>query len=264
MFGNAPKTLWNRWVTCDDMNRITMASNCLLVQENGISVLIDSGISPYMDPKLQTRYAIDGANSRLIENLEAVNVSENDIDFVLLTHIHFDHISGLIPPWPAINDPDARPYFPNAKYLLNKRQYERALKPHPRDRGSYFNDVLQKLEQTERLIQLADSENIPELEPFISLYIADGHTPGMIMPLVKTDGETIFYPSDMISGTPWLHLPIVTGLERSAEALINDKKHYLERAVAEDWIVVFDHDAVTLSSCVRFNEEKGRYEAAID
>lgn len=264
MFGNAPKSLWNRWVECDDDNRITMASNCLLIQHEGKVVLVDTGISPFMEPKLNARYAIEGEGNELIENLKANGVSEEDVDYVILTHVHFDHISGLIPAWPAMQDESSEPFFPNAKYVMNKRQFERAHQPHPRDRASYFKDVLQKIEDTGRMVLLDDNENIPELESFISLEISDGHTPGMIMPLVRLEDEIIFFPSDLISGTAWVHLPIVTGLDRTPEILINSKKEYLDKAIAENWLIVYDHDPVTPSSHVRFNEEKRRYEAAID
>ncbi|OVE75736.1 hypothetical protein BVX97_03575 [bacterium E08(2017)] len=264
MFGNAPKSLWTRWVEPDDMNRVKMASNCLLVQNDDKTVLIDAGISPFMDPKIADRYGIQGSTNELIENLAAEGISCDEVDYVILTHVHFDHIGGLMPVWPDIKEPDSELHFKNAIIVLNKRQFERAFQPHPRDRASYFGDILTRIKDCGRLMLLDDGEQIPELESFITIETSDGHTPGLMMPLVKDGDDTIFYPSDLISGAPWVHLPIVTGLDRAPEQLIDEKRTYLDRAIEGDWVVVFDHDATTPCAKIAFDEEKKRYLASID
>ncbi len=114
------------------------------------------------------------------------------------------------------------------------------------------------------MVLLDDNEVPAELSPFMSLEISNGHTPGLMMPLINTENGTVFFPSDMISGVAWVHLPIVTGLDRTPEELINEKKLYMDRAIAENWLVIFDHDSVTTSARIRYNEEKRRYEASID
>lgn len=264
MFGNAPKSLWQKWVSADEHNRITMASNCLAAEHSGTTVLVDAGISPFMEPKLNARYCIEGESAELPENLASAGFAPDRIDYIILTHLHFDHVGGILPTWPAMQNAGWEPVFPNAKYILHRRQYERAIDPHPRDKASYYRGIAEKLEATGRLVLLDDGRNIPELENFMTIHVSDAHTPGMIMPLLRDEEDTVFFPGDLISGTPWLYLPIVTGLDRDPEDTIDTKKHYLEQAVQENWLVVFDHDPVTPACRVRINKENGRFEASID
>lgn len=260
MFGNAPKALWSRWMACDELNRVPLACRGLLLQTASANIIMDVGIGAYMDPKLSERYGVEDGASKLFENLNEIGVAEDDIDYVIMSHMHFDHIGALAPDWPATKTGDWEPRFPNAKYVTSKKQYEWSKSPHYRDRASYIPELPQKLAETGRLV-LIESEDAG-LEGFesISFVIADGHTPGLLHTLVHGDNDTIFFASDMIPGTPWLHLPIVMGYDRFAEQMIDEKKKMLEQAVAENWLIFYTHDPMHAASRVRCNE-KGKYEA---
>lgn len=110
MFGNAPKELWKRWTTSDELNRIPLAARSLLLQtENGQNILFEAGDCAFFDPKLKKRYGIETSENHLILNLAALGITENDIDIVVLSHLHFDHACGIIP---AYGQPQDRLLFP--------------------------------------------------------------------------------------------------------------------------------------------------------
>jgi glyoxylase-like metal-dependent hydrolase (beta-lactamase superfamily II) len=262
MFGNAPKALWSKWYDCDADNRIDLACHCLVVKTDTLAVVIDTGIGAFMEPKYAQRYGVEQAENVLFANLAAKGIAATDLDYVILSHLHFDHVGGVLPDWPGIESPDWCPSFPNAKYVVGARQWQRAQAPHPRERASYTPGVPARLQETGRLILLEDDQpRIPELDGIMSFQFSDGHTPGLLHPLVHVDDETLFFASDMIAGTAWVHLPIVTGYDRYPELLIDEKRQVLEQAVAGNWILVYDHDPLVAASRVTFDESKGRYAA---
>ena len=95
MFGVVPKPLWTRKYPSNENNQIEMRNDPILIQANGLNMLIDSGIgSGKFTDKQKRNYGVT-EESQLVEELAKLNLSPNDIDYILMTHLHFDHVSGL-------------------------------------------------------------------------------------------------------------------------------------------------------------------------
>jgi glyoxylase-like metal-dependent hydrolase (beta-lactamase superfamily II) len=262
MFGNAPKTLWSKWIECDEFNRIPLACRGLLVKAENKTVLFETGIGYFMEPKLAGRFGIEGKNHILLENLKKNGVQDEDVDYVILSHLHFDHAGGLVPIWPGIENPDWLPHFPNAKYVVSKTQFERSIAPHPRDRASYIVGLNTKLQESNRLILIENNQSeFADLKGLVSFFFTDGHTPGLMHSIIHGENEKIFFAADLIPGISWIHLPIVMGYDRFPEQTVNEKKIVLEKAVAENWLLFYTHDIQVVASQIKRNE-RGRFEAA--
>ncbi|MEO6596877.1 MAG: MBL fold metallo-hydrolase, partial [Planctomycetota bacterium] len=95
MFGNAPKVLWQRWSPVDEQNRIDLACRCLVVREAGRTVLFEVGIGAFFAPDLRRRFGVQEDRHVLLENLAAIGIAPQDIDVVVLSHLHFDHAGGV-------------------------------------------------------------------------------------------------------------------------------------------------------------------------
>ena len=92
MFGHAPKALWERWHSADELNRVELACRCMLCQmDDGRNILFDAGVGVCMDGKMCQRYSIDEEHV-LLSNLAALGIGPDDIDVVVLSHLHFDHV----------------------------------------------------------------------------------------------------------------------------------------------------------------------------
>ena len=113
MFGNAPKALWSRWTGADDTNRIDLACRCLLVIDGKKKILFETGIGAFFEPKYAERYGVQGRGHVLLTNLNRMNISDADIDVVVLSHLHFDHAGGLLTAWEEDVPPSCCSPMPN-------------------------------------------------------------------------------------------------------------------------------------------------------
>ena len=255
MFGNAPKALWSRWIAPDEQNRIPLACRCLLVKDlDGRNVLFETGIGAFFEPALRERYGVVESQHVLLESLAAAGLSHEDIDVVVLSHLHFDHAGGLLAAWEK--DQPVRLLFPNAHFVVGAEHWRRALQPHPRDRASFVPE-LQPLLQASGRLELVEGEYSQTLGKSVRFGFSDGHTPGLMLAEV---GGVVFC-ADLIPGRFWVHLPITMGYDRWPEKLIDEKKVFLEDKLARDVRLFFTHDhECALARVTR--DERGRFGTA--
>ena len=239
MFGNAPRALWSQWIPVDEHNRVDLACRCLLVTDlDGKVVLFETGIGAFFEPKLRSRYGVIEADHVLLDSLRKRGISHEDVDAVVLSHLHFDHAGGLLTPFR--NAQPLELLFPNATYVVGRRAWERACKPHPRDRASFIPELAELLRASGRL-ELVDAESSSSLGRSVRFTYSDGHTPGLMLAEIGGDGGVVFC-SDLIPGRPWVHLPVTMGYDRYAELLIDEKQRFLEDKIARNVRLFFTHD----------------------
>ena len=89
VFGTVPKVLWERSVKPDRKNRVRMGLNCLLIRTPDANVLVDCG-SGNKEPDI-SKEIYGHSSSKLLRNLRAEGLAARDIDWGVLTHLHFDH-----------------------------------------------------------------------------------------------------------------------------------------------------------------------------
>lgn len=260
MFGNAPKGMWQKWVDVDDQNRIDLACRCMLVKEtlaNGEhrNILCEVGIGAFFDPKMKQRFGVVESNHVLLDSLDAVGLKHTDIDILVLSHLHFDHIGGLLSEWQE--GKPAELLFPNAAFLIGKDAWNRAFNPHFRDRASFIPELLQLLKQRSN-IHLVELSHHPILGPEYHFHFSDGHTPGMMLAEITMPDGPIVFCADLIPGVPWVHLPITMGYDRFAEKLIDEKQTLLEDLLARNGRLFFTHDAKVACGKLAI-KDKGKY-----
>ena len=263
MFGNAPRTVWEKWITPDSLGRIPLNCRSMLLEYGEQKILCETGIGNFFEPKLAERYGVVESGHRLIENLNQLGIDHSEIDYVILSHLHFDHAGGLLPSWKDRQTGGDHLLFPKAKYVVSRTAFDRAKSPHPRDRASFIPELPGLLERSGRLLLINDCERNENLPGFISFTYSHGHTPGHMHTVAHEHGKSIVFAGDLIPGKAWVHLPITMGYDRFAEQVIDEKKTFYDSFANQDSWVFFTHDSTCAMSKIRLNSAK-KFEAYSD
>lgn len=256
MFGNAPKAVWQKWIAADESNGIPLACRALLVEDlAGKTVLFETGIGAFFEPRLRERFGVVESNHVLLDSLAEAGFDHADIDVVVLSHLHFDHAGGLLAAWQEGRAPSL--LFPNATFVVGAQHWQRALHPHARDRASFIAELPQMLLDSGRL-EIVEGRYSKVLGGSVRFEISNGHTPGLMLAEIVSEQGGVVFCADLIPGRPWVHLPITMGYDRYPELLIDEKKAFLEDKLARGVKLFFTHDSgCAMASVTR--DDKGRY-----
>lgn len=265
MFGNAPRAMWTKWATPDELNRIPLATRGLLATPlNGKTVLFETGIGAFFEPKLRARFGVQEDRHVLLDSLREAGFDHTDIDVVVLSHLHFDHAGGLLAPWAEGRAPEL--LFPNATFVVGRAHWDRATRPHARDRASFIPELPGLLEASGRL-QFLDGAHCDALGKAVRFHRSDGHTPGMMLAEIlgpDVQGGVhhggVVFCADLVPGLPWVHVPITMGYDRYPELIIDEKQAFLADMAERGVRLFLTHDPdVALAQVVR--DAHGRFAA---
>jgi glyoxylase-like metal-dependent hydrolase (beta-lactamase superfamily II) len=255
MYGNAPRTMWETWSPPDEKHRIALACRALLLEtDDGRSILFEAGIGAFFDPKMRERFGVVESEHILAKNLEAVGTPHDEIDAVVLSHLHFDHAGGILS---AFDDGPPRLLFPNAKFYVGADHWARAKVPHTRDRASFVS-VLNALLEASGRVSLVDAKGESDLSPLVTFRFSNGHTPGLMLSQINLASGPVVFVADLIPGMPWVHAPITMGYDRYPELLVDEKTALLADLAARDGKVFFTHDPKDACALVK-RHENGRF-----
>ncbi len=242
MFGVVPKPLWERRIPADARNRIPLGMRCLLIEHEVGLVLIDNGAGNKETPKFLDIYGIDnagaGGRTLLEDGLRSLGHGPEDIVLMIDTHLHFDHAGGN-----TFRDAAGHivPTFPRARYVVQRGEYAWALHTNERTAASYFPPNFEPVREA-GLLDLVEGDR--EIVPGISVIRTPGHTPHHQSVLLESKGEMAFYLGDLVPTAAHLPLPWIMGYDVEPLVTLETKRTYLRRAADENWLLVFEHDAV--------------------
>jgi glyoxylase-like metal-dependent hydrolase (beta-lactamase superfamily II) len=249
MFGVVPKPLWEKKCPADSQNRIKLALNSILIQTPAALVLVETGIGPKLDKKLRSIYCVE-QDIGLIGSLKGLGFAPEEVDFVINTHLHFDHCGGNT----LRNERgEAVPAFPQARYIVQRGEWEWANNPHEREKGSYQTENFRPLADT-GLLQLVEGDS--PVTDGVEVMLAPGHTEHHQCVKVQSGGKTLVYLGDLVPTSA--HIALAYGMSYDLNPLENleRKRQLYERAIAEDWILSFVHDPVHYFGKVRKANQK--------
>jgi glyoxylase-like metal-dependent hydrolase (beta-lactamase superfamily II) len=243
MFGNAPRSMWERWSPPDQLGRIRLSCRAMLVEIDGHKILCETGIGVFFDPKMAQRYGVEESEHMLLQNLRKAGVSPDQITAVILSHLHFDHAGGLLPSFAEIAAGNHGLVFPNAQIFVGAKSWDRAQHPHPRDRASFIPGMCDKLSRTGKLVIVPQGDRQRYFDDIISFRFSDGHTPGQMHTVVHGQHLNFYFAGDLIPGTPWIHAAITMGYDRNAELVIDEKAEIYKEIANPSYRAFFTHDA---------------------
>jgi glyoxylase-like metal-dependent hydrolase (beta-lactamase superfamily II) len=239
-FGVVPQPLWSRFVAADERGRILCRLNLLLVEADGHRLLVETGTGVRMNDKDRDIKGVEGGDP--VEALRAVGEDPASIDYVVVTHLHYDHAGGML-------GTDGRPAFPNARYVVQRDEAEAAHGDELRVQGIM---EVEQLDAVRAAGQLAEVNGEVEVVPGIRVLPTGGHTRGSQAVLIGGDrlgrrsgdplpDRAIFW-GDLIP-TRW-QVPVrwTSAYDDYPVDAIEVRRELVARAAAEGWWCYFTHD----------------------
>jgi glyoxylase-like metal-dependent hydrolase (beta-lactamase superfamily II) len=252
MFGVIPRVLWEREVPPDDQHRIPMDTNCILIRTPDSLGLIDTGYGGKAPMKFRQRYALeDGAP--LVRNLASTGVTPNDLDWVILTHLHFDHAGGA-----TYRDADGQlqPTFPRARHFIQRTEWEDANGNIPELAGAYYPDDFAPLLEAE-LLELIEGD--VEVVPGLSTQVTGGHTRGHQIIHIQSRGESAVCLADLCPTAAHLRSFWTMAYDQYPLTVRHIKPIVLNDMVDQHRIALFSHDPhVTAARLARESDSEWR------
>lgn len=251
MFGVVPRPLWSRLYPPDDLGRIQLDTNCPLVRTGDDMVLIDTGNGTRLPEKERGFFDLEPGDP-LLENLAAQGVRPEEITVVLLSHLHMDHVGGACRP----AGEQVVPSFPNARFVVQRREWEDALHNRSHMRASYRMENLRPLQESGRL-RLLDGD--AEVAPGVRVHVTGGHTPGHQCVFIESGGETAWFTGDICPTPAHFRAAYNMAYDMAPYDTMVAKAELLHRAARDGWLVLFDHEPE--QKAVRVVQEEDQFRA---
>ena len=237
MFGEVPKSIWQKTNPADSNNMIEMGMRSLLIEDGNKLILIDTGMGNKQSDKFFGYYYQFGDYS-LDTSLASHGFHRDDITDVFLTHLHFDHCGGSIQ-WNK-NQTGYEPAFKNAKFWSNQEHWNWATHPNPREKASFLEENILPIQESGQLNFI--SENSFQQIGFDVLKM-DGHTEKQMLPKIFYQGKTIIFMADLLPTIGHIPVPYVMGYDTRPLLTIKEKEAFLSEAADNDYFLFLEHDA---------------------
>ena len=238
MFGVVPKTIWGKLHAPDTNNLCTWAMRCLLIEDGKQLILIDCGLGNKQDDKFFSHYEPHGDDT-LDKSLAALGFSADDITDVLLSHLHFDHCGGAIK---RVGD-TLVPSFKNATYWSHKQHWDWATKPNGREKASFLKENILPIQDSGQLRFIEAGSTA--IHPAITIKTVNGHTESMMIPHIQYHNRTIVYCADLFPSIWHLPIPFIMAYDTRPLLTLDERQQFLPHAVANDYLLFFEHDPYT-------------------
>jgi methylmalonyl-CoA epimerase len=256
MFGVVPRTLWEKRLPPDDSNRIPLGMRPLIVRNGKHTVIIDAGCGDKMDPKLAQIYKLD-RRYHLDHALAAAGLAADDIDIVVASHLHFDHVGGFTK---FGKDGALVPRFPNAKYIAHRGEWDDATHPHERNRASYLQENFVPLKDAGVLTLVDDGA---EIIPGVKYRRSGGHTPNHQVVMIESGSRTAVFTADMYPTSVHVPDPWVMGYDLYPMDTLAFKRAFAKEAIEREYLLFFEHDPSMAAGYVREKDGKRFVERVI-
>jgi glyoxylase-like metal-dependent hydrolase (beta-lactamase superfamily II) len=220
---------WPRFAP-DAQGRLTFPINCMLVWSEDRTILVDTGNGN--KPGVQWP---GGGN--LLDELAAAGVAPEDVDLVVLTHTHGDHVG-----WNTVlRDDRIVLTFPRARYIVPRADWEHYTSPALAERFAFVRDSLLPLRDSGRL-ELVEGEVVVTKD--LTMLPAAGHTRGHCVAVVRSEGQTLIHLGDTFHHRIQFEKPdLVRDLDLLPDLVPITRRYIMDLAIEAHAVVLAAHDA---------------------
>ncbi len=237
-FGLVPRALWSRYITPNDEYLVPMVHVCLLVESDGQKIIVDTGHGTKITPKAAANMHLERPQGSMLDGLARVGVRPEDITLVIDTHLHGDHAGGN-----TYYDADGqlKPTFPNAEYVVQRREYEDAMHPNERTAATYFPINYAPLVESGQM-RLLDGDT--ELARGVYGHVTRGHTPAHMSIRFESQDQHALFVCDLASyAVHFERLGWMTAYDVEPLHTLETKRRWQRWALDHDALLIFPHDS---------------------
>ncbi len=234
MFGVVPKPLWSRKYPHNEANQIELRTDPIFFQTAGKNFLIDAGIGNGKLTEKQLRNFGVKNQSEVEYSLQELGVNPEEIDYVLMTHLHFDHACGLTKP---VNG-SLVSAFPNAKIITSQIEWEEMRNPNIRSKSTYWRENWEAIES--------------QVEPFekewcygpIKMIHTGGHSDGHSILVIEDEGDVVVHMADIMPTHAHQNVLWVMAYDDFPMDSIAAKQKWYDYGINNNAWFTFYHDAI--------------------
>jgi len=228
----------------------------MLVRRNGKNMLIEGGLGDKWDEKFIKIYGI--TRPMTIDNdLAQIGLTPEDIDYIFLTHLHFDHCGSITK---LDESGNYIPRYPNAKHFVHAQEWYDSHHPHLRNRASYMNFNYDPVHEA-GLFEIWDgTDGWVDLPEGISGHLIGGHTPGMAIYKLGNEDQSAIFLGDMAPTVQHLPSTWVLGYDLDPVRATYLKEDWFPIWMENKTLVCFAHDPDT-PWCYITRNKKGQFDA---
>ena len=241
--GVLPYRLWRDKVRIDEDHCLVMALHCLLVKTKAHNILVDTGIGEYLSDRLIKIYR--PGKFTLIEELSLVGLQPNEVDRIVLTHLHFDHAGGLLSTAKEL-------LFPAAEYIVQTDEWATALNPDTLNVAAYsLREHYEALKDSGR-VKLTSGES--EIDSGVFLEKIAGHSVGMQLVKILDEKQLIYYAGDAFPLNAHLSPAVTSAYDLCRNTLCTVKENIKETLRNTGGKLILCHEMT--EPIISFNSEK--------
>ena len=239
LFGLVPRVLWSRHHAPDRRHLVKTAHHNLLIRSAGRHIIVDAGYGNCASAAQRKHNHMAGMDGTQ-RGLQALGIAPGDIDIVIDTHLHDDHCTGNF----RLDAEGARkPAFPNAEYLVQRREYQDAIAPDERTRATYSPENFVPLFESGQM-RLLDGDS--QIAPGLTARLTPGHTPGHMSLRIESGGQCAAFLSDLASlAIHFERLAWMTAYDVEPLVTLETKREWQRWALETNALLFFPHDALS-------------------
>ncbi|QLK86283.1 MBL fold metallo-hydrolase [Staphylococcus sp. 17KM0847] len=249
IFGVVPKPLWSKKYPSNEKNQVPLTTHPILIRTGDCNIVIDAGIGTgHLTEKQKRNYGV-GQEATIVESLAQFNLTPEDIDLVLMTHMHFDHATGL-------KDADGSDVYPNAQHYIQQDEWHEFISPNIRSKATYWP---QNRGDYERRTIFFEDHITPY--PGITMRHTGGHSFGHVIIEVESEGEKAVHMADILSTAAHVNPLWVSAYDDYPMQSIRAKERLTRYYIAQNYWFLFYHDVHYLA--VKFKDDEKTIAEAI-
>ncbi|MEQ7218295.1 MBL fold metallo-hydrolase [Vagococcus fluvialis] len=235
MFGVVPKPVWQRKYPFNEKNQIELPTDPILIQYQGINFLVDAGIgNNKLSEKEKMIFGVE-RESEIVESLAELGLTTDDINGVLMTHMHFDHATGLTVP---SENGEFESVFKKATIYVQEIEWDEMRHPNIRSKSTYWARNWEAIES-----QVNTFTDQIEILPCIRMVHTGGHSEGHSVILLEQDGEVMVHMADLMPTHAHQNPLWVLAYDDYPMTSIFKKDELLKKGYENNYTFFFYHDA---------------------